>query len=142
MNKMNSYIMIVNYLFPASTVMTESSEREPPAKRPRPLIRVESAVLQQSSTSHSNNSDIDSLREGRSQSRSDVVPISKSDNSCVWTPLSAPHVSPISKLSLTIIDIVEIRLGIVRVVNYEWSSETITVLSLKMTVIPESTCQR
>lgn len=109
---------------PCSTVITARSVLSPPAKRPNPLIRVESEPIL-------NVLQLDpvltpcagvNLREGSTERSGGVIPIRERDDRGL------------------VVDVVKVRMRVTRVVYDHRAAQTIAVLRRQVTVVPEGAC--
>jgi len=65
-----------------------------------------------------------------------VVPICKCDNGILWSRKCQSTAHSIPGVSLTVVYIIQMALGIPRVIDHQWPAQAIAVLGLVMTVIP------
>lgn len=110
----------------------------PPAKRPRPLIKVVSATL--ACDQHMYLHNIQLVTHGK---RAPSLAAVWYQSAKVMTVVSVYGVSQPDPYDVkawhTVIDIVQRRVGVVRVIDNEWASKTVAVLSGQVAMIPEST---
>ncbi len=107
---------------PCSTVITARSVLSPPAKRPNPLIRVASEVLIVIQLDLVHSMRCVNLRESSPERSGSVVPISERNDRRL------------------VVDVVEVRMGVIRVVYDHRTPQTIAVLRGQMTMVPERAC--